>query len=450
MKYTTLFMALLLGSSVQAATTGWQSSLLTTGSSQRSDVTDSAQSQDALSSEARLQWMGPLTGPVSGVLDVRGFVSNKNTALRDSESSLAAASSSEHYLALRQLGAVWQPLGWTGFPGESLSAGLLRRRSENAGWWDSNLESLGWQLDTTTTQALLAVGEQFKAWRSGGQLATYDKDKLRVFGEWVQDWQPDYAWSARFMFARQSGVTEPSAIENPQGLNGHWLWLGLGVRHAWFGRQTVPDDRLAWLLEWTGLRGSADLQDATGSRINDASIKAWMVEGGLRYDWYLPAHVALGTHYLYGSGGVGDHSSNNFVQTGLQSNLQSFWGNRQSLFQFNDVLHADPSNLTRWGLFAVWDPHPDLETGLMWSWMYRNDTAVPVYADGAPLSMVADGSKSVGQGLDVVGAWYFHSVLDWQTEGRLRLRGSAFETGSAFVQAHEWEHRVALDLLIGF
>ena len=38
MKYTTLFMALLLGSSVQAATTGWQSSLLTTGSSQRKAI----------------------------------------------------------------------------------------------------------------------------------------------------------------------------------------------------------------------------------------------------------------------------------------------------------------------------------------------------------------------------------------------------------------------------
>lgn len=451
MKYSriALSVCVLLAGPAQAVT-GWQTSLLLGGSDQQSDVTDAGLSQNSLSADMRLQWNGPLAGPVSGVFDLRTFVSNKNTALQESGSGLDAAARSEHYLALRQLGLVWQPTGWTGFPGEAVSAGLLRRQSENTGWWDANVESLAWALDTTTTHIALVGGKQFESWRSASDLTIYDQDKPRLFGEWVQDWQPDYAWVARFMYAHQSGVTESGTIDNPQGLNGDWLWLGLGARHAWFGRQDMQQDRLAWLIELTGLRGRADLQDTAGTRMDDAGIRAWMLEGGVRYDWYLPQHAALGAHYVYGSGGADNGRSKTFVQTGLQSNYQTFWGNRQSLFQFIDVLHADPGNLAIWSLFAVWDPAPDLEAGLMWSQLYRNDRDQAAYANGSALDMVSGGSRTVGQGVDLVGAWYFHSMLTHPVEGRLRFRGSLFETGPAFVLANEWEHKLTLDVLFNF
>ncbi len=451
MNYSLVAVSLMLvvAGSAQAAS-GWQSSLLLGGTDRQSDVTDAAQSQNSLSGDMRLQWSGPMAGPVGGVFDMRASVSNRNTAVQEASSGLDAAARSEHYLALRQAGLVWQPLGWTGFPGEALSAGLLRRQSENTGWWDGSIESVGWSLDTTTTQASLVVGQQFRTWRSASDLTVYDQDKTRLFGEWIQDWQPGYAWVARVMYARQSGVTEPDTIDNPQGLNGDWLWLGLGVRHGWFGRPPMSQDRLAWLLELTGLRGRADLQDSGGSRTDDARIKAWSLEGGLRYDWYLPQHLALGSHYFYGSGGSDDSQSKTFVQTGLQSNYQMFWGNRQTLFQFIDVLHADPGNLSLWSLFAVWDPLPDVETGLMWSQLYRNDRDVAVYANGAALDTIQGGSRSVGQGMDLVGAWYFHSLLAHPVDGRLRLRGSLFETGTAFVQSHEREHKLTLDVLFNF
>lgn len=47
------------------------------------------------------------------------FLSNEETALRDEEVGRSAGSQSDKYLALRQLWWRYQPLNWTGFPGES-------------------------------------------------------------------------------------------------------------------------------------------------------------------------------------------------------------------------------------------------------------------------------------------------------------------------------------------
>ena len=425
--------------------------LIFSGDSQRSDVTHPKQSVDALSVEGQLRWSEQWNLEQSSYLDVRAFLSNEDLALRDEEVGRSAGSQSDKYLALRQLWWRYQPLNWTGFPGESLTVGLQRQQSEDSNWWDANLESLGWRLQTSTTKASLAVGERLDTYRTDdSELDPYDDHKLRVFGELLQDWRPYQALTGRFMYATQSGQdVEDFSTGDPQGVNGNWLWLGVGATSEWFNRRQHAQP-WAYHLEWTWLQGEADFlpSSSTGSRNYD--LNAWALDGGVRYDFHLPQRLAVGLQYAYGSGGADADSSDVFVQTGLNSNRQRFLGNRQSLYRLNDVLRADLSNLQQWSLFVGAEPLTDLELGAAFSWLRRNDASLPVYSLGTPLPVTLNGSNDIGQGADMVASWYFHSLLDNPQEGRVRLRGSVFETGAAFIDDGQWEHRWVLDLMLNF
>jgi alginate production protein len=429
----------------------WQPVLRLSADSLQSDDTHPGSGRDAYYLEGQLRWDGQLTEQQSAHMDVRGFLSDKELDLRDEEVGRTASSQTDRYLALRQLWWRYQPLGLTPFPGESMTVGLQRQQSEDGNWWDADIESLSWRLETTTTHAMVSVGERFDTYRSGNnQLDAYDDNKLRLFGELSQDWRPYQALTGRFMYATQNGQQASDfSTGDPQGVNGDWLWLGLGTASEWFVRRQ-ENQPLAYHLEWTWLQGQSDFLPTSGGGSRSYDIQAWSLDSGVRYDFKLPQRLAVGLQYAYGSGGADADSSNMFVQTGLNSNRQHFLGNRQYLSRFNDVLRADLGNLQQWSLFSAMEPLTDVEMGLAWSWYQRNDNSLPVYSAGRALPVEAGGSSNLGQGVDLVASWYFHSVLDNPQEGRLRLRGSGFDSGSAFIEHSGWDQRWVLDVMLNF
>lgn len=439
-------LALFVGAWAGLAHAQWQPIVRLSADSLQSDNTHPDDGRDAYYLEGQLRWDGQLNQQQSAHMDVRGFLSDQELELRDEEVGRTASSQTDRYLALRQLWWRYQPLGLTPFPGESMTIGLQRQQSEDGNWWDANIESLSWRLDTTTTRAMLSLGERFDTYRSGdSQLDAYDDNKLRLFGEISQDWRPYQAITGRFMYATQNGQEAADfSTGDPQGVNGNWLWLGLGTSSEWFVRRQ-EDQPLAYHLEWTGLQGESDFLPLSGTAPRSYDIQAWSLDGGVRYDFKLPQRLAVGMQYAYGSGGAGADSSEVFVQTGLNNNRQTFLGNRQSLSRFNDVLRADLGNLQQWSLFTAIEPSADIEMGLSWSWFQRNDNSLPIFSAGRALPVELNGSSDLGQGVDLVASWYFHSVLDNPLEGRLRLRGSGFDSGSAFTAHSGWDQRWVLD-----
>lgn len=383
--------------------------------------------------------------------EVRGFFSSQDINVPDSETGRLPASSTHSYLALRQFWWQLQPAGLTGYPGESLTVGRVRLQQGDPSWWDTDLESVSWQLQTTTTRAFVAVGQQLATFRSDkNSLDPAEKNTLQLLANVSQDWRPYHAIGLTSLFASQHGVADADAIAaDPRGINGHWWWLGANADSGWFYGQRPVQQPWAYHLGVTSLLGSADVADSTGA-LQDTDIRAWSIDGGVRYDLWLPSRLGFGALFAYGSGGNSGNTSHDYLPTGLDSSLMHVLGNRQPLVRFNDVLRADPTNLQQTGLFISADPAEDLELGLMYSLFRRIDTDTPIYRDGTALTDVTSGSHDVGQGVDAVAAWYFHQVFSWRQEGRLRLRGAGFETGNAFASAHQWDQRYALDLMLAF
>lgn len=446
-RLTYLFIALGLA---PAAHADWSSTLWLTADHQDRRHVLEEDARDAFYSEGQLFGLHTLAPDQQLGIELRAFWSSQQLDVPDQDTGRVSAQQETHYLALRQLWWQWAPTGWTGYPGEQLRIGRLRLKNADPQWWDTNIEALSWSLDTTTSSLQFAVGQPLANFRTDkNPLTNADQHKLRLLAHWRQDWAPYQALSLNSVFARQSGVADSDApAGDPTGINGKWWWLGVAADSGWYEakREQQP---VAYHLGTTLLLGQADIADSSGG-LTDTTLRAWAMDGGVRYDWWLPQRVGLGALFSYGSGGGNGSTSHRYLPTGLDSSLGRFLGNRQPLTRFNDVLRADPTNLQQWGVFASADLTADLELGAMYSLYRRVKRDQPIYTDGSPLAVTEGGSREIGQGLDMVGAWYFHQVFGHAQEGRVRVRGALFETGNAFDEANQRDQRWAMDLMLMF
>lgn len=367
------------------------------------------------------------------------------------------------YLAMREF---WVDYGGlTAYPGEHLRFGRQRVRSEEGTWWDTNIEALRWSFDTTLLRAHAGVAERFSEYRTDiDELAPEDEDRQHVFGDISTQWQPGHWVGAKLHHSRDNGDL-PNAGEEVDELDkrttGDLTWLGLEADGGFFDRRsTLP---LNYWAQATWLTGDVDeLQQsmvgnqtiANGKR--NVDVNAWAVDLGLR--WNLSDQWKVGGAYARGSGGGDDDSSEQFRQTGLESNRSNFTGTEARMHRFGEAFRGELSNLQVATAFTSWQMGEDYDASVVYHRFWRVDDNQDVGQSGiiAPLE---DGENDIGQEMDLVVTRYFKqgllpaSMAEHLDErsALVRFRGGVFKPGDAYASGTDsLMHRAFVDFIWRF
>ena len=194
---------------------------------------------------------------------------------------------------------------------------------------------------------------------------------------------------------------------------GDLTWLGINADNGFFDRRS-PETLNYW-AQATWLTGDIDELNQTvvgndrlanGSR--NVDVDAWALDLGLR--WNINDQWKVGGAYARGSGGGDDDSSEQFRQTGMESNRSNFTGTNSRMHRFGEAFRGELSNLQVGTAFASWQLREDYDASVVYHRFWRVDDNQDVGQAGiiAPLE---DGEKDVGQELDFVVTKYFKQGL---------------------------------------
>jgi len=372
------------------------------------------------------------------------------------------------YLALREFWIDYA--GLTPYPGEHVRLGRQRVRSltNDSTWWDIHIESLNWTLDTSLLRAQLGAAERFDEYRTDlDNVSAEDKDRTHYFGGLDYQWRPGHWAGFKVHHTSDDGDLPDSpedAYEDKQSKSytGDLTWLGVHLDGDFFNyRSTMP---LNYWAEFTWLTGHMDQRHFDNNNkpdhYRDMDVDAWAVDLGLR--WRVNDQWRLGAAYARGSGGEGEDESEQFMQTGMQSNRSNFTGLRTRIHRFGEAFRGELTNLQVGTLFASWTPTPDYEASLVYHRFWRVDDdedlgqngVSPYDKNGKPA--LKTGDSDLGQEIDLVVTRYFNGGLlpaGWGGEqdeqsALLRLRGGLFLPGSAYASKGDTQmHRVFVDLI---
>ncbi|PKH07922.1 hypothetical protein [Moritella sp. Urea-trap-13] len=378
--------------------------------------------------------------------DVRAFAANSQIRTFDNNDTgrTTQTSDTDNYLHLRQLWFSFS--GLSQYPNEALSIGLQKVKSSSALWWDTQIESVVWNVYSTKSHVQVGVGQRFDTYRSNNELSELDKNRTRLFIDSGYDWKAYHTVFARFMFTHQDNSNLTSNVETgaPDGANGDWLWFGLGLGSNWIDRRSRSP--WAYNVEFISLTGESDFVGNQGQTFNDQAIKAWAIDAGIRYD-FKQFPFSIGMAYSQGSGGFDSGESNMFVQTGLHTNRSKFVGNDQSFYRYGEALRPDLTNLIYTNIFAAYSFTNGVQVATSFAHLQRDDVMYSIYRNSEPLEMNKT-SNDVGYGGDVAikhnlkDKQFFIPINYWQ------LRLSRFQPGDAFnSDADKTVYRVALEMV---
>ena len=371
------------------------------------------------------------------------------------------ASSNNAFLGLKE---AWIDYGGlTSYPDESLRFGRQRIRQDDALYWDQDIDALRWIFNTTLLQAEIGVGKELGTYRTDDvKLPPDQKDRLYTFGTLSGEWHPQQRIGVRFVHADDSddpplfGETVDSGTKLQHG---HLTWAGLFVDNHYYDGLDAPalayDASMTWLV---GNQQSALVdpltQTVTGRDAGD--LHAWAADAGLRYR--LPSErvpLQLGASYTYSTGGHAGDLSDQFSQTGLQSNYSSFTGTRALINRFSDAYRAELGNLRVASAYASMNLGQNWDTSLIWSKYNRVHGDAPVTVD----NLLVDPdtiSRDLGNGYDFVLTRYLGGKTEQRSylladehQSSLRLRGAVFDPGAAYTNG-ESEYRVTLELTLWY
>ncbi len=354
-------------------------------------------------------------------------------------------------------------------PGEQLRFGRQRLRSDDGMWRDTNIEALNWSFDTTLLKADLGVAQRFSEYRTDlTELAPEDKHRTHVYGNVATQWTPGHWVGLRAHHTHDSG-----SLKNPgervdaldKTRTGDLTWLGLEANsdaYNWRNDHTVNYwGSLTWL---TGNRDTlssqlvGDEQVATGTRSGD--VNAWATDLGIRLR--LDPNWQVGAAYARGSGG-GSDGSNNFEQTGLESNRSNFTGTRSRVHRFGEAFRGELGNLQAATLFASWQLREDYDASFIYHKFWRVDGEQNIGSSGINAVVnddginrpLVNGEKDLGQEMDVVVTKYFKQGLlpaslsqsiD-EPSALVRLRAGVFKPGDAYgKEADSYMHRATTEI----
>ena len=352
--------------------------------------------------------------------------------------------------------------GLTSYPDESIRLGRQRIRQDDALYWDQDIDALRWIFNTTLLQAEIGVGHQFSTYRSDDvELPPDQKKRVYTFGTLSGEWHPQQRIGLRFVHADDHGDQPlPGQLVDAETKlqNGHMTWAGFFAdNHYYDGLDAPPiayDASMTWLF---GSQRTA-LVDPANSIVtgeDSGNLHAWAADVGLRYR--LPSErfpLQLGASYAYSTGGRPGDVSDQFAQTGIQSNYSTFTGTRALITRFTDAYRAELGNLGVGSAYASVNLG-DWDTSLIYSRYKRVHGDAPVTVD----NLLVDPdtiSRDLGSGYDFILTRYFGGKTRQQSylladehQSSLRLRGSIFDPGAAYSHADS-EYRVTLELTLWY
>ncbi len=367
------------------------------------------------------------------------------------------------YLAMREFWVDYA--GLTPYPGEHLRLGRQRVRSDEGTWWDSNIEALRWSFDTSLLEAHVGVAERFSEYRTDlDELAPEDEDRQHLFGDLSYQWTPGHWVGLKAHHSHDSGDLQKPGEEVDaldKRYTGDLTWLGLNADGDFFNPNSK--NPLNYWAQATWLTGNTeqleqqvigDERIATGKR--DQDVDAWAVDLGLRYT--LDENWKVGGAYARGSGGGDEGKSEQFMQTGLESNRSAFTGVESRVHRFGEAFRGELSNLQVASAFTSWKLREDYDASLVYHRFWRVDADQDIGQSGitAPLQ---DGEKDVGQELDLVVTKYFKQGLlpagmSEHLDDRsalVRFRGGVFKPGNAYASGTDSTmHRAFVDFIWRF
>lgn len=378
----------------------------------------------------------------------------------------------KHYLALREAWISYN--GLTQYPGEYLRVGRQRIRTDDGTWWNTNIEAVRWNFDTTLLRSQVGVAERFSDYRTDlDELRGEDDERLHVFGDVATQWQPGHWVGLRAHHVNDRGnlpadgaITDATSRRSVDKLT----WLGLNVDGDFFNRRSDAAINYWGQVIWlTGDREIRNPENARGpgvpNQVVDGNVNAWGADLGLR--WNIDQNWRVGAAYAYGSGDDSADESGKFMQTGLQGNRSNFTGTRAGIHRFGEAFRGEMNNLHAATLFAAWTHDAGYDASLVYHRFWRADAndqstgdnglsplvdQVPGVAFRAPLER---GEKDLGQEIDLVVSRYFRtgflpSSWDWAADpaALVRLRAGVFFPGDAYgSQADSTMHRAFVDVV---
>lgn len=403
-------------------------------------------------------WLFGQRGDWSGFARGEAFVATdvleSSQVDSDTIDSQDARERDKNFLALHEF---WVDYGGlTSYPGESLRFGRQRIRTEDGLWWDSNIEALRWNFDTTLLSGHVAVAERFSDYRTDlDELAPEDEDRQHLLAGLGTQWRPGHWAGLKLHHSRDNGDL-PNAGERVDELSkrytGDITWFGAELNGDFFNpRSTAP---VNYWAAATAMRGDVDLlqtgniggeRRAVGS--SDQDVDGWAVDLGLR--WNIDENWRVGGTLTHASGGGDGEDSDQFMQTDLQSNRARFTGTRSTVHRFGEAYRGEMNNLQAASLFGSWIFDKKYDASVVYYRFWRVDEDLDS-ASGLNAPMVA-GEKDLGQEVDLVLTRYFDrselGVVEADS-AQVRLRGGVFFPGDAYASGTDSSmHRVMLDVI---
>lgn len=385
----------------------------------------------------------------------QGFVPTDELVVTDEN----APRSSNSYVGVREFWADYR--GLTSFPGEVIRLGLQRLRDPDGQWFDRDIESLRWIFDTTLLQGDLGVAESFRTWRSdGSDVPTTDRDRTYLYTRLGSQVRPGHFVGARAIYAFDHIDPVEEALANrpdPKLSRRRYTWVDLYAHSNYHAETEKPG--ISYWIDVSVLSGSRRDYQAPGllspAFVSSESVQGWSSDLGLR--WRLPTAYPfqVGGAIAHGSGSDDGQQNNRYEQTGLHSNRSRFTGTRSIVYRYNEALQPDIGNLTVATIYAS-IPQERWDASLIHHWFTRNEVSQPIITDGIDV-MPLPGLDDLGEGSDLVVAWYFGaprstSLANESEDNRssLRLRASQFSPGRAYGNDVDDQYRVTMELTLWY
>lgn len=366
---------------------------------------------------------------------------------------------SDTYVALRELWVDYR--GFTSYPGEVIRLGRQRLRDPDGQWFDRDIEALRWIFDTTLVQGHLGVAERLFTGRSDGSDPTAsERDRTYVFGQAGGQWRAGHYLGARAIHAFDHADPQDELLSgrrDPKLSEREFTWLDFYAHNDFY--QLARRTGWSYWADASVLAGTREdyraAQDGMAVTRSEDSVLAWSTDLGLRWR---PAALALpwqfGVAYAFASGSDTGNSNHRYEQTGLHSNRSRFTGTRSLLYRYNEAYKAELSNL-HVGSAYLSLPLERFDASLVVHRFARHRAGEAVIADGLDLAP-EPGRRWLGDGLDLVLAWYFGARVpglareDEDLRSSLRLRASGFSPGDAYADDADDQYAVKLELTLWY
>jgi alginate production protein len=356
--------------------------------------------------------------------------------------------------------------GFTSYPGEGVRIGRQHIRQADHEWWDQDADSLRWIFDTTLLSAEIGAARQLSTYRTDdAPLPLSQRNRTYLFADLAADWRAENRLGVRLVHALDS-VRLPQMGEpiqpNAKLQDARLSWIGLYADNGFFD---IPgtEQRFSYGFEISYLTGHQVVaQRGAGGIVAShlsQNVDAW--QAGMELRWRALPRIPLlfGGGYTYSEGGEHGGHSQQYQQTGMQSNTSYFTGTRTLIHRYNATLQAQLGNLLVTTAFVSLSLASN-DASLIFEKFRRDSGSTPFVSDNV-IAVPVNNDRDVGRGLDLVFTHYLQRVrrrerlLDrgdaftaQQRQSLISLHASVFDPGRAYGSGAGTDYRIFLEVTL--